>query len=192
MADFKTKLRPCYIASTEQAKNPKFLAINHTPVSFDKETYRGNKKIPTRFTIIRPLSAGWGSAPYKQHQKGVAVKRLSEMTTSSEHGAVVKMYSFEKMPSNMEKGPRVDEISFEIRTGNTFNFWLDEKRLDELKRSPTMSHIDKTINEFTLCEIQMAPKNKEGALKGAGCKIIDIKPCSFTLYSCVEVLLSII
>jgi hypothetical protein len=189
MMDFKSKLRPCYIAATEQNKNSKFLAINHTPVSFDKEAYRGNKKIPTRFTIIRPLSAGWGSAPYKQHQKGVAVKRLSEITSSTEQGASVKMYSFEKVSSNMEKGPRCDDITFEIRTGNTLNFWLDEKRLEELKRNPSMGQMDKTINEFTLCEIQVSSKNKDGALKGSGCKITEIKPCSFTLYSCVEVIL---
>ena len=185
MLDFKTKTRPCFTAAVNESKNPKFLAINHNAISFDKKTYQGNKKIPTRFTIIRPLAAGWAAAPYRQNQKSVGAKRLSDLTKGNTNGPVMRMFSFEKSSNNMEKGPRCDDVSFEIQTGNTFNFWLDEKRLgdDSLKRS--INGIER-IEALTVCEIMITSKNSEGAAKGSSCKITEIRPCSFTLHSCME------
>ena len=181
MQDFRLKSRPIFNASLEEQKNPKFLAINHSAVSFDKDTYKGNKKIPTRFTIIRPLATGWGAAPYKQNTKSIGPKRLSELA-STPNGPIMRMWSFEKSPSNMEKGPRVDDLTWELKTGNTLMFWLDEQRVREVKDK---LHMDR-IEEFTVCEIQIAPKNNESAAKGSGAKIVDIKPCDFSLYSCIH------
>jgi len=184
MLDFKTKTRQCHVANVDNGKNPKFLAINHNAISFERDTYRGNKKIPTRLTIIRPLAAGWGAAPYKQNQKGVKTSRLSEYFNSPEHGPTVRLYSFEKASNNMEKGPRRDDITSELMTGNALNLWMDEKRLEEMKR--TLPEGLARIETFTLCEIQVAPKNQEGASKGSACKIVEIRPTSFTLYSCMQ------
>jgi hypothetical protein len=185
MLDFKTKTRPSFTAAINESKNPKFLAINHNAISFDKETYKGNKKIPTRFTIIRPLAAGWGGAPYKQSQKNVGSKKLSDLTKGGPDGPVMKMYAFEKTSNNMEKGPRCDDLSFEIQTGNTFNFWLDEKRLDEASLKRSIVGLDR-IEALTVCEIMITSKNSEGAGKGSGCKISEVRPCPFSLYSCME------
>lgn len=184
MLDFKTKTRQCHVAGVDNGKNPKFLAINHNTISFEREAYRGNKKIPTRLTIIRPLTAGWGAAPYKQNQKGVKTSRLSEIYHSTENGPVVKLFSFEKASSNMEKGPRCDDITSELMTGNALNLWMDEKRLEEMRRTIPDGVV--RIDAFTLCEIQVAPKNREGAAKGSGCKIVEIKPSQFTLHSCLQ------
>jgi hypothetical protein len=184
MLDFKTKTRPCFTAAINESKNPKFLAINHNAISFDKEVYKGNKKIPTRFTIIRPLAAGWGSAPYKQNQKNIGTKKLSDLSKGPD-GPVMKMFAFEKTSSNMEKGPRCDDMSFDIQTGNVFNFWLDEKRLDDNSLKRSLNGIDR-IEALTVCEIQMTSKNSEGAGKGSGCKISEVRPCQFSLYSCID------
>ena len=185
MLDFKTKSRPCHIASMERPKNPKFLAINHNAISFERDTYKGNKRIPTRITIIRPLAAGWNSAPYRQNQKGVRTFKLSEYNTSDEYGPMIKLYAFEKASNNLEKGPRCDDITSEIIGGNAFIFWLDEKRLDEIKR--TLPEGLLSIDAMTLCEVQITPRSKDTAIKGSGCKITEVKPASFTLYSCIEV-----
>jgi hypothetical protein len=181
--DFETKSRPAQIVSTRDEKNAKFLAINHSPISFDREAYKGKKPTPTRFTLLRPISSGWSSAPYKKNQKGVRTSKLSEMAGGPQ--PAVRFYSFQKVSNNMEKGPRCDDISFELRAGNVLNFWLDEKRLDDVKRI-----IDKDITKidpFTVCEIQISPNNNEAVGKGYGCKIATIKICDFTLYSCVAV-----
>jgi hypothetical protein len=37
MLDFKSKTRSCFTAAINESKNPKFLAINHNAISFDKE-----------------------------------------------------------------------------------------------------------------------------------------------------------
>jgi hypothetical protein len=97
----------------------------------------------------------------------------------------MKMFAFEKTSNNMEKGPRCDDMSFEIQTGNTFNFWLDEKRLDDNSLKRSINGIDR-IEALTLCEIQITSKNSEGATKGSGCKISEVRPCPFSLYSCMD------
>jgi hypothetical protein len=186
MLDFKTKTRTCFTAAVNESKNPKFLAINHNAISFDKEIYKGNKKIPTRFTIIRPLAAGWGGAPYKQNQKNIGCKKLSDLSKApGDQGQTMTMYSFEKGANNMEKGPRCDDLSFEIQTGNTFNFWLDEKRLEEASLKRAINGLDR-IEALTVCEIQITSKNSEGASKGSGSKISEIRPSTFSLYSCMD------
>lgn len=184
MLDFKTKSRPFHTAAIDPSKNAKFLAVNHGPVSFEKETYKGNKRIPTRFTIIRPLTAGWAAAPYKQGQKGVKTSKLSELLGGN--NLATKFYAYEKLPNNMEKGPRCEDITFELRATNTLNFWLDEKRLDELKK--TLNPELTKIEPFTLCEIQVAPRNREAVTtKNSGCKIVEVQPSPYTLHSCIQV-----
>ena len=185
MLDFKIKSRPCNTSPLDSSKNSTFLAINHRDISFDPETYKGGKKVPYRLTIIRPLQAGWSSAPYKKNQKGIPTKRLSEISTITEGGPVVKMYSFDKGSTNMDKGARRDEFSFELRSGNALNFWLDDTRLMQMKKDNPA--LQESIRAFTICEIHVSPKNVDGVAKSSACKIVDIKPRNFTLYSCMEV-----
>ena len=180
MQDFRIKSRSAFTSAVEEAKNAKFLAINHTTISFDKDAYKGNKKIPTRFTLVRALTAGWGAVPYKQNTKTIGAKRLSELV-SSPNGPTMRMWAYEKVASNMEKGPRVEDMTWELQTGNTLLFWLDEQRVREVKDK---LHMD-CIEEFTLCEIQIGPKSGEVASKGSAAKITDVKPCDFSLYSCL-------
>ena len=182
MLDFKTKARPCQIVPVKNEKNATFLAINHSLISFEKDTYKGNKKIPTRLTLIRALAPGWGSAPYKQSQKTARPQRLSEFTGGPI--PAMRFYSFEKVANNSEKGPRCDDITFELHAGNALNFWLDEKRLGEIK--DTIPNGLLQIPAFTVCEIEVAPKNNEAIAKGYGCTIKKIKPRDFTLYSCLQ------
>jgi hypothetical protein len=185
MLDFKLKTRPCNTAPLDSSKNSSFLAINHRDISLDADKYKGGKKIPHRVTIIRPLQAGFSTAPFKKNQKGVPTKRLSELSTVGDDGPVAKLYSFEKSSTNMERGPRRDEFTFEICHGNTFNFWLDDQRLAQMRKDqPTLPDC---IKAFSMCEIQIASKNVDGVGKGRGCKVVDIKPKSFTLHSCIEV-----
>lgn len=179
-SDFKNKSRPFYSAAIETPKNSMFLAINHGPISFDRDTYKGNRKIPTPFTIIRPLAAGWSSVPYKKNQKGVATMKLAEYNGGSD--PYVRMYSFQKASNNMDKGPRCNDLFFDLRAGDTFKYWLDEQRVDEILRN---KQVPAMIQPFTVCEIQIAPKNNEGASKGSGCKITEVKTCSITLNSCL-------
>jgi len=48
------------------AKNPRFIAINHEPVPCTVDGLRhGGKAMAVRFTIIRPVCAGFAGAPFK-------------------------------------------------------------------------------------------------------------------------------
>lgn len=180
MLDFQSKSRPLHTATVDRPKNATFLGINHGLISFEKEAYKGKPKPPpTRVTLLRPLQAGWASAPYKQGQK-LRGSRLYEPINGG-----IKFFAFEKVSNNMEKGPRSDDVSYEIHVGDTLNMWLDEKRLDEVKRDMLDDTILK-IDPFTVCVVTICTRNIEGAGKGRGCKIASLRPCDFTLYSCVQ------
>ena len=181
MQDFRIKSRPMLTAALNESKNAKLLAINHTTISFDKDVYKGNKRIPSRFTIIRPISVGWGAAPYNKSSKSIGAKRLSELTTTAE-GPSLRMWAYEKVANNMEKGPRVEDMTWELKTGNTLLYWLDEQRVREVRET---LHIDR-IEEFTVCEIVVSAKNNDQATKGSGVKIVEVRPCQFSLYSCIQ------
>jgi len=182
LLDFQTKTRPCQLLTAKNEKNAVFLAINHSLISFDKDTYKGNKKIPTRITLLRAMAPGWGSAPYKQNQKSVRPQRLTEFVGGPI--PAIKFYSFEKVANNSEKGPRCDDVTFELSPGDALNFWLDEKRLGEIR--DTLNDLVR-IPAFTVCQVHIAPKNNEAVSKGYGCTIKAIKPCDFSLYSCIQV-----
>jgi hypothetical protein len=181
MSDFKTKTRPCQIIAASNEKNATFLAVNHTLISFEKETYKGNKKIPTRFTLVRALAPGWNSAPYKKNQKVANRQKLAEFVGGPI--PALRLYSFEKVTNNSEKGPRCNDISFELHAGNALMYWLDEKRLGEIRDTIPTGLLQ--IPAFTVCEVEISPNNNEAIAKGYGCSIKKIKPCDFTLHSCL-------
>ena len=178
LLDFQNKSRPLHTASVDKPKNATFLGINHGLISFEKEAYKGKAKPPpTRVTLLRPLQAGWVSAPYKQGQK-LRGPKLSEMCAGG-----IRFFAYEKVTNNMEKGPRCDDISYELHPGDTLNLWIDEKRLDEVKRDLPEDILK--IEPFTVCIVTISPKNSDGTAQGKGCKISAIRPCGFTLYSCM-------
>jgi hypothetical protein len=181
MSDFKTKTRPCQIVTASNEKNAIFLAINHTLISFEKDTYKGNKKIPTRLTLIRAVAPGWNSAPYKKNQKTARPQKLTEFVGGPI--PALRFYSFEKVSNNSEKGPRCNDITFELQAGNALNYWLDEKRLGEIRDILPAGLLQ--IPAFTVCEVEVAPTNNEAVAKGYGCTIKKITPCDFTLHSCI-------
>jgi hypothetical protein len=108
-------------------------------------------------------------------------QKLSEFTGGPI--PAMRFYSFEKVANNSEKGPRCNDITFELHAGNALNFWLDEKRLGEIK--DTIPNGLLQIPAFTVCEIEVAPSNNEAIAKGYACTIKKIKPRDFTLHSCL-------
>ena len=181
MSDFHAKTRPCQIVIASNEKNATFLAINHSLISFEKETYKGNKKIPTRITLIRAMAPGWNSAPYKKNQKIANRQKLTEFIGGPIPS--LRFYSFEKVPNNSEKGPRCNDISFELHAGNALTYWMDEKRLGEIRDTIPTGLLQ--IPAFTVCEVEVAPSNNEAVAKGYACTIKKIKPREFTLHSCL-------
>ena len=139
---------------TEDGKNPRFLAINHETVPCDPARMRAQgKSMPIKFTLIRPLSAGFASAPYKRTNPllgkagggggggagAVVVKRLAELvvssTTSLTHPASeLQMWSFRKSGASGDKGVRDEELTWRLEAGNVVTFWLRaEDMLEDVK-----------------------------------------------------------
>ena len=157
----KLKLRPAFTASIAESKNPRFIAINHEVVPCDASRLRRvGKSMPIRVTLIRPLTGGFTSVPYKQGVKAEGpTQRLSEisyvplfppLTTPEGHPnntkneaseavalgvlpgrPVMRMWSFKKASKNTDKGARVDDLCWYLEGGNTLILWLDEERMNK-------------------------------------------------------------
>ena len=80
------------------------------------------KPIPVRFTLIRALSPGFSSAPYKNGKKQDAdAKKIAELTTvvneDGKSSPAIQMWSFKKMGGIGDKGPRNDGNTWTLGAG---------------------------------------------------------------------------
>ena len=192
------KNRSCFTASLQETKNSRFLAINHTDVPCDAAALASGKPMPVRFTLLRPLSAGFSSSPYKS--PGVSrkvvqdpnAKKLSELkyttTTVGNSQPVMELYAFAKV-GTMDKGLRNDGLKTTLVAGDTLTMWLDEARLKEQGgkfSDPIVPSGMTCIPAFTVCELTISSRNEERASEGSGVKLMSVKPASFSLYSCMN------
>jgi hypothetical protein len=186
----KTSSRQAFTGSLNDGKNPRFIAINHREVPCTPEKLNKNGK-PTAvpFTILRPLSAGFASAPYKMkdQKRDPDAKPLSIMSYAKNDLGVAQpvmtMHSYQKVGIS-DKGPR-SETSWRLSAGNTILLWVDEQRLKEEpgKGDPLLPAGVLTIPPFTVCEISIGPKNEETSNKGSSVKIITVRVATYSLYS---------
>jgi hypothetical protein len=184
------KTRQAFTGSLTDGKNPRFIAVNHKEVPCTADQLKKNGK-PTAvpFTILRPLSAGFASAPYKMkdQKRDPDAKPLSMLSyTKSDLGVaqpVMTMHSYQRVGIS-DKGPR-SEASWRLAAGNTILLWLDEQRLKEDggKGDPLLPVGVLTIPPFSICEISVGPKNEETMKKGSSVKIITVRVATYSLYS---------
>ena len=170
------KSRASFTGATSDSKNAKFLAINHEKVSRDLE---GKKTVVHRFTILRPLSAGFASAPYKlkSPKRDPEAKPLSELRYAEDGQPIMKMWAFKKQGSPGNKGPRSD-LCWNLQAGNTIKLWLDEERIKDEELIGGQE-----IPAFTVCEISVASKNEDSVRNGWCMKITTVRPAAFSLHS---------
>jgi hypothetical protein len=173
------KSRASYTGATSEGKNAKFLAINHEAISKESAA----KKV-VKFTILRPLSAGFASAPYKlkSPKRDPDAQPLSEL--KHEGRPVMVMHSFKKQGAPGNKGPRSD-LNWTLQTGNTIKLWLDEERAKDAEL------LVGDVEAFSVCEISVASKN-EDSVRGGWCfKITAVRPADFSLHSMIPDLQSL-
>lgn len=168
------KSRASFTGSTSDGKNAKFLAMNHEKISMDLE---GKKTVVHRFTILRPLSAGFATAPYKlkSQKRDPDAKALSELRYGTQ--PIMTMWAFKKQGSPGNKGPRSD-LCWNLQAGNTIKLWLDEERV---KDEELTGH--REIPALTVCEISVASKNEDSVRNGWCLKITSVRPAGFSLHS---------
>ena len=198
----RMKTRASFTGSITDGKNARFLAICHDVVPCDPANLRRpGKPMAVAFTIVRPLSAGFTSVPYKQGVKQDGpTKKISELTmTKGDLGArqpAMSMWSFKKTSNNKDKGVRCDEIQWRMEAGNTILLWLREDDMAKIALDRAAGKLGKyaetivpenmlQIDAFTLCEISIKCRNDDQAKEGKGIAIASVKPAPFSLYSCV-------
>lgn len=180
------KSRPVSFRATE-GKDPIFLAINHTPVPCTAEQMKTNgKSIPIKFTILQPLCAGFGAAPYSSRdktQKDPNTAKYSQMVWKDSQ-CIMKMWPFQKSSVVGDKGPIVDN-PFTIELGTTLTLFVDLKRIKEDQKHdrPCLPPLIESIPQFTLCQLTLSPKNHEAVEKGSSVKISMVRIHSSSMYS---------
>jgi hypothetical protein len=169
-------------------KSPTFLAINHTDVPCHSDALKKNgKATATRFTILRPLSAGFSVAPFKfkDKKRDPDAKLLSELAyVRTEAGAMapaISMWSYARV-GKADKGPRSD-VTWSLQAGNTIVLWVDEERLTQEASEPLLPPGVDAIPAFTLCVIGVQSKAMESVTNGSAVKIATVRPVGFSLHS---------
>ncbi len=129
----RTKTRSLFSAPIEDGKNARFLAINHEIIQCDPaKLRRPGKPMAVAFTILRPLSPGFSSVPYKQgastqeeHRKKTS-NLIFKRNKDGERQPVMQMWSFKKAGIPADRGVRVDDVTWTLEAGNTVLLWLRE------------------------------------------------------------------
>ncbi len=199
----RTKTRSLFSAPIEDGKNARFLAINHEIIPCDPaKLRRPGKPMAVAFTILRPLSPGFSSVPYKQgastqeeHRKKTS-DLIYKRHAGGERQPVMQMWSFKKAGIPADRGVRVDGTTWALEAGNTVLLWLREDSMlksiqdrsngkvgpySEFIVPGNMSQID----ALSLCEISIRSKNDDKCTDGKGIAISSVKPVSFSLHSCL-------
>mmetsp|Transcript_16225 Transcript_16225/g.44006 ORF Transcript_16225/g.44006 Transcript_16225/m.44006 type:complete len:475 (+) Transcript_16225:443-1867(+) len=171
-------------------KHPKFLVVTHDVVELDEKSFQNlpanNTCTVNAITLIRVGPAGWGNAPFCKGDKRVKeTKNLSEvvLSTSGEPESM-KMWSYEKASKQYAIGERKDDFHWELKAGNTLSMFIDKERAMELRKKLKVNRID----SFSVCEVQIAPRNSDWSTKGACSRVetITLTPCKFSLVSCLR------
>jgi hypothetical protein len=184
-------------------RNAKFLAVNHVAIPCKPEDL-GEKAVPVSLTLLRAHSVGYGVAPYARNmKKGTETKKLFEMipgvpsSISSDDDVVMtpatanamRVWSYEK--KSMARGPRCDDLSFEVHAGDTIIYFVSPQTFEGMKMDDPTSNTNalpvdmSVIPEMSLLEITISPKSRESCLAGSGVRVVTIRmaPTSISLYS---------
>ena len=175
--------RPCTPVVSE-SKDPRVLAINHTEI--DCLSADATKAIPHKFTVLKPLVAGFGAAPFvmaKKDKRDPNARKYSEVVYGDK--MVLRMWPYEKVSVLGDKGQRV-ERPFEIQCGNVLTLFVDNN--DRLKKASPFPPNLAIIPMFSVCEITLAPKSTEAEARGSSVKITSVRPVSYTMHSLFSVL----
>lgn len=162
---------------TNEGKSAKFLAINHDLINREAEI---SKVMVHKFTILKCLTPGFATAPYKSKEKmkNKNAKPLSEIVSVNVEGKSIqgmKMFTYPKV-GMFDKGPR-SEVFWTLTPGNTIKLWLDEERRND------GALIAENIAALSLCEIHVASKTEESVKKGWCFKITSIRVADFSFHS---------
>ena len=133
-------------------------AIPCTQAKFDE-----NPKVRVNVTILGMGKLGTSYAPFKA--KGKDGKSVRERTAQNLAEAVgsnaVKIYSFSKVKSNMEKGPRDDDMHFTLQPGQTLTFMLRDFMYTGERDVFANDNGDVEIPPFAIMDIVVSPTNNE-------------------------------
>lgn len=180
------------------------LALTRLPTKAEHMRLTDSGYNIAQFALIKPMNKGYAAAPYRtldpaarqdqakvqlnmRHNKdGKPITELLPENPDSRWPAVMRMIPFKK-EGTYDKGERNEGLAAELCLSNilscyvnaeTFSTANDPARADTWKL-PFDS--DEPIEPFTLCELEVVPKNTAEATKGKCCRIARVRRHTLTL-----------
>jgi hypothetical protein len=125
--------------------------------------YNANPKARHSFTILSIAKVGTSYAPFKA--KGKEGKSVRDKTAKNlaelEGPNAVKIYSFAKVKSNMEKGARDEDVHFTLRVGQTITMMLRDFMYNGERDVFANERGDTEIPPFAVMDVIVSPTNNE-------------------------------
>lgn len=197
---------PLSEAFAEMRKGPTFLAVCLQKVPTRLEHMRSTESgyNVCEFVIIKAIARGFAGAPYKNidpGQRGDAAKvqqimkynrdgkPLSEsLQPDPEHPdwpRCMRIYPYKK-DGVYDKGERQEALAAEICASNVFACYINSETFQSADAArPDAWKLpfdsEEPIEAYTLCEIEIMPKNSIEAQKGKGCRISRVRRHRLTL-----------
>ena len=201
VSDFTTVGAGCHPPHNNgQRKGATFLAIALTRVPTRPEHMWQTKSGYNicHFALIKTLSAGFAAAPYKNadantradpakmqmlnklNREGLPISELVPQQCSSGWPAAMRFYPF-KRDGTYDKGERQDNLVSEVCLSNTLACYINAETFHEATDTHRAEHWklpydrESPIEQYTLCEIEVLPKNVSEASKGKLLKISRVR-----------------
>jgi hypothetical protein len=197
---------PPYHASRKGAS---LLAVALTTVPTRQEHMRQTQSgyNISHFAVIKVLSTGFAAAPYKNidtlsrsdptkmqlltkhNREG---KQITEaINTTDNWPAAMRFYPYKK-EGTYDKGERIDNLAAELCLSNVLSCYINAETFQEPTKTPTRDNwklpydMETPINPYTLCEIEVLPKNNTEALKGKAVRISRVRPHNLSLCTYID------
>jgi hypothetical protein len=110
-------------------------------------------------------------------------------TTGTLSTNAMRLWSYEK--KSMARGPRCDDLAFELHAGDTLIYFVSPQTFEGMKMDDATSTTNAlpidiaVIPEMSLLEITISPKSRESCLAGSGVRVMTIRIAdpSMSMYS---------
>ena len=131
------------------------------PCTLDK--FNANPKVRLVASVLHISKIGTSYAPFKTKGKdGKSIRDKTAQNLAEPVGSNgVKIYSYGKVKSNMEKGPRDDSMYFNLQVGQTITCMLRDFMYNGERDVFANDQGDAEIPPFAVMDIVISPTNNE-------------------------------
>lgn len=183
----------------KEGQYAKFIAVNMDAIPCTNENFVG-EFIFNRFCIVAAVASGFSKVPYTK-KDGVSkdAKPMSQVEMNPQtKERYMRMWTFTKSNKQTDRGPRCDDVSWTIRSGDVITVIMNKDALSKggtpsndkgPASEPFPGHVSH-IPPFSVLEIMVACKNHDSVTKERG-DAIRVSHISFSPLSMISYLMDL-